>query len=138
MDGIVSSLVRKREKEKRITQNSKNNKEFKFLRTINQLHEDGINILSKGCIFGGYGSKPSHCLSMAPGIHCSHPNSCALYARSSFLTNKIQQILGDDLMRELLLHTIVLVPTRTVDNSIMIDCNDKKRFPHQLLWTKVN
>ena len=93
VDGVISSLVSKRQK-KRITQNSKNDKEFKFSRTINQLHEEGVNILSKGYIFGGYGTKLSHCFGMAPGIHCTHPNSCALYARSSFLTNKMQQILG--------------------------------------------
>ena len=41
-------------------------------------------------------------------------------------------------MRELLLHTIVLVPTGTVDNSIMIDCNDKKKVVTQATVDKGN
>jgi len=63
----------------------------------------------------------NHCQNMAPGIHCTHPNTIASYARTSRLVRTMHNILGDDLLRELLLHSIVLVPT----GKIIINRNHK-------------
>lgn len=54
-----------------------------------------------------------HCENMAPGIQCTHPNSLASYARTSPLVCTLHKMIGDGLMRELLLHCIVLVPAGT-------------------------
>lgn len=56
----------------------------------------------------------SHCENMAPGIQCTHPNSLASYARTSPLVRTLHKMIGDDLIRELLLHCIVLVPAGTM------------------------
>jgi hypothetical protein len=50
------------------------------------------------------------CPNMAPGIHCIQPNSLTTYARSSELMRLLHSVIGDDMLRELLLNTVILVP----------------------------
>jgi len=47
---------------------------------------------------------------MKPGVQCVRPNSCASFARSAPLMTLILKILGDDLMRELLLECMIFIP----------------------------
>ncbi|KAL9189317.1 hypothetical protein ACHAXT_011807 [Thalassiosira profunda] len=50
------------------------------------------------------------CPTMAPGVHCVHPNSLASHARSSSLMKLLHKAVGDDVLREMLVNCIVLVP----------------------------
>ena len=52
-----------------------------------------------------------HCANMHPGIQCTQPNSCASFARSSPVMKFLHKLIGDELMRELLLRCMILVPT---------------------------
>ena len=59
------------------------------------------------------------CPNMAPGIHCLHPNSLTTYARSSKLMRLFHRIVGDEMLSELLLNAIVLIPA--VDENQSVD-----------------
>ena len=61
--------------------------------------------------------KVAHCRNMTPGIQCTQINSCASYARCSRLMEEIHNLLGDDLTREMLLNTIILIPIGECDTS---------------------
>lgn len=83
------------------------------------------NILSKGYTIGSsdilspYYSKTNKvqnptilraCPNMAPGIHCIQPNSLTTYARSSGLMRLLHTVIGDEILSEILLNTIILIP----------------------------
>ena len=50
------------------------------------------------------------CPNMAPGIHCLHPNSLTTFARSSKMMRLLHSIVGDEIMSDLLLNSIILIP----------------------------
>ena len=50
------------------------------------------------------------CPNMAPGIHCIHPNTLTSYARSSELMRLLHSLVGDDMIREMLMNCVILVP----------------------------
>jgi hypothetical protein len=123
-DGLISTLVhqKKRYSRKRAI---KENPEY-----IHQCR--GMNVLSEGYKvatdnhFGPPGKKRRvskntnmigtttsavpHCANMQPGIQCTQPNACASFARSSPVMTLLHGLIGDDLMRELLLRCMILVP----------------------------
>jgi hypothetical protein len=83
------------------------------------------NILSKGYSLGSSDTLSSYysrtnnklqnptlraCPNMAPGVHCIQPNSLTTYARSSGLMRLLHSVIGDEILSELLLNAIVLVP----------------------------
>ncbi len=139
VDGVISTLVMKKQRFKGKERMKYNKKKKSFYRKMDDSSEltydelcYGSNLLAEGYGLGssdevtGYnslGSKfkrrrvVSHCTNMSIGVRCSHLNSCASYARCAPIMNAIHNILGDDLMRELLLHSIILIPIGESDQN---------------------
>eukprot|EP00956_Cyclotella_meneghiniana_P015871 scaffold24642_cov68-Cyclotella_meneghiniana.AAC.6 len=92
------------------------------------------NILSKGYSIGSsdmlssYYSKTSKvqnptilraCPNMAPGVHCIQPNSITTYARSSRLMRLLHLVVGDEILSEILLNSIILIPAVEENNPLL-------------------
>ncbi|KAL7479443.1 hypothetical protein ACHAW6_005173, partial [Cyclotella cf. meneghiniana] len=91
------------------------------------------NILSAGYSLGAGETLPSsfeaaakkpkrdqtvrHCPNMPPGVHCIRPNSVTTYARSSGLMRALHSSVGDEVLAEILLNAVVLVPVVDDDGS---------------------
>ncbi len=126
-DGLISLLVHQKKRFSRKIP-LKENPEY-----IHQCR--GVNVLSEGYkvatdrqmhnfgppgkrrrvrrntnVVGSNSSVASHCTNMQPGIQCTQPNSCASFARSSPVMKMLHGLIGDDLMRELMLRCMILVP----------------------------
>lgn len=54
---------------------------------------------------------------MASGIHCLQPNSLTSYARTSEFMNAFHSVMGDDVLREILLNAVVLIPAIPAEDS---------------------
>eukprot|EP00804_Cyclotella_cryptica_P029717 CCRYP_015216-RA/>CCRYP_015216-RA protein AED:0.01 eAED:0.01 QI:389/1/1/1/1/1/2/1037/1171 len=64
------------------------------------------------------------CPNMAPGVHCIQPNSVTSYARSSGLMRALHSLVGDEVLGEILLNAVVLIPA--VDDEVNYDgCCDR-------------
>jgi hypothetical protein len=52
----------------------------------------------------------AHSQTLGHGIQVTHPNACASFARSNPIMRQIHTLMGDDLLRELLMSSILLIP----------------------------
>jgi len=112
VDGVISSLVRN---DKRLG------------RSIKMTSERGScpikyrNLLCEGHRLGNDGFihhsgtlqrviPVAHSQTLGHGIQVTHPNACASYARTDPVMRRIHSLIGDDLLRELLMNSILLIP----------------------------
>ena len=68
------------------------------------------------------------CPNMAPGIHCLQPNTLATYARSSELMQFLHTEIGDEVLREILMNAVILIPAIAADSVGSDDRNCNKSF----------
>jgi hypothetical protein len=115
IDEVISTLVHKRQREKRKGNSHSSSNWKKKKRKYNQMKNDitslsynelclGRNVLAEG-------------FTLDAGIQCTKVNSCVSFARSSPIIRGIHTLLGDNLARELLLHSIILIPVVDSDTS---------------------
>ena len=146
-DGLISTLVRQR---KRFTsahlQSRKNNHTVEYnhhCRGVNILSEGYILASDRTRFVTGTSASAQtkkrkmdkntnmfastftssnvvQCRNMQPGVQCTQPNSCASYARTSPVMRLLHGLVGDDIIRELLLRCIILIP---VDDDCDGDCD---------------
>jgi hypothetical protein len=93
VDDVVWSLVQRRERQRR-------------------LKEDGRNQLSLGYAVASYfqSSAAQSCTNMPAGVIMMHLNTNVDFCKTSSLCRLIHRMVGDDVMRTLLLHTSIFVP----------------------------
>jgi hypothetical protein len=93
VDDVVWSLVQRRERQRR-------------------LKEDGRNQLSLGYAVASYyqSSAAQSCTNMPAGVIMKHLNANVDFCKTSSLCRLIHRMVGDDVMRTLLLHTSIFVP----------------------------
>jgi len=133
VDGVISSLVTMTNNDKR--NHKRKIKKSRYYKNSNEIDPIscnklcyGRNVLSQGYSMSSSDehepfahpniihnkrrkvAKASHCTNMFPGVQNAYLNSCASYARCSTIMDEIHKLVGDDLMREMLLHTIILIP----------------------------
>ena len=109
VDGVISSLVERRERSKRKLRT----KTKSSYNTIYGHADHARNMLAEGYRYSsGREASTIHFVgNMNPGVQCMYPNFCASYARSSSMMKTMHKLLGDELTREILLHSVVLIPT---------------------------
>jgi len=114
IDDVIFTLVQRSVMEPRIPLTSKQKNVRKGNRQRNPMCRLslGRNILCEGYEYvkGQHSNSIGACRNMAPGIQCRQTNSCAAFARTSPVMHLMHQILGDDLLRELMMNTVVLLP----------------------------
>lgn len=96
VDDVVWSLVQRRERQRR-------------------LKGDGRNQLSLGYAVASYfqSSAAQSCTNMPAGVIMMHLNTNVDFCKTSSLCRLIHRMVGDDVMRTLLLHTSIFVPVET-------------------------
>ena len=116
IDDIVWSLVQRRERSRR-------------------LGMDGRNVLTQGYVSSSgaekSGIRPSS--GMRPGVVCSYPNNIVSFCKTSSLFRQVHSHVGDEVLRMMLLHTILFVPVNDVDTecrgNYMLVCGPPLRVP---------
>jgi hypothetical protein len=116
IDDIVWSLVQRRERSRR-------------------LGMDGRNVMTQGYVSSSgaeqSGIRPSS--GMRPGVVCSYPNNIVSFCKTSSLFRQVHSHVGDEVLRMMLLNTIVFVPVDDVDTecrgNYMLVCGPPLRVP---------
>jgi hypothetical protein len=119
IDDIVWSLVQRRGRSRR-------------------LGMDGRNVLTQGYVSSSgaeqSGIRPSS--GMRPGVVCSYPNNIVSFCKTSSLFRQIHSLVGDEVLRMMLLNTILFVPVDDVDSecrgNYMLVCGPPLRVPKNL------
>ena len=78
----------------------------------------GRNILSLGYVPAKEGHDGAAVPNMASGVYCVHPNSTALYARTSLLMRSLHGLVGDSILKDMLTTCIVLIPAGKVGRTM--------------------
>lgn len=78
----------------------------------------GRNILSLGYVPAKEGHDGAAVPNMASGVYCVHPNSTALYARTSLLMRSLHRLVGDSILKDILTTCIVLIPAGKVGQTM--------------------
>lgn len=112
VDGVIAALVHRCRRYERIaTFPSKDNDEVQYNYFLQNVLSSGYNIAgSHWQSTSGPGVK-SYCVNMPPGITCNTPNTTALWAKTNPIVLRLHKIVGDDILRNMLLNTIMLIPT---------------------------
>lgn len=118
VDGIVSSLVRSHSKSnvsKKTSSSRNNTTKFKY----RNLLCEGYRLMNDGYIkHPGKREKTipvAHSQTLGLGIQVTHPNTCVSYAKSDPVIKHLHRLIGDDLLREIMMNSIILIPIGDFD-----------------------
>lgn len=113
VDGVISQLVHKECRQISASKSNHNHQLNKCnLSLLWKERQKYANILSLGYALASdrRGTVTRSCTNMAPGIVCNHPNTTVSFVKNNGSIKLLHSLVGDDLMREMLLFCYVLVP----------------------------
>jgi hypothetical protein len=114
VDGVIASLVIRCRRYNHIAKfpsNNTRNDDINYNYFLQNVLSSGYNIAGNHWHSTSGAGVKSYCVNMPPGITCNTPNTTALWAKTNPIILRLHNIVGDDILRNILLNTIMLIPT---------------------------